>query len=280
MRIKFLGTGASEAIPAMFCKCRICENARMVGGKEMRSRTGLLVDEALMIDFSPDAYWHARNYGLDLKKVKSLIVTHGHSDHFNYEDLTNNRDHAVQGFEPDYGYPSPLKLYANDAVLELAKKGCQGNSTQGSIEYHQNEYWTTFETEGYKITPLPAQHMQLQKSMTYLIEKDGKSYLHLCDTGELKVEVFEYLKEKGVKVDISVIDSTFGLLSEEYFGHLNFNQVLRMCEKFKSYGIFDEKTKVYLTHISHSGNCTHEEIESVAAKYGINVAYDGLNIDL
>ena len=30
----FLGTGASEGIPNPFCRCRICETARKMGGKE------------------------------------------------------------------------------------------------------------------------------------------------------------------------------------------------------------------------------------------------------
>lgn len=28
MKIRFLGTGASEGVPALFCKCAVCENAR------------------------------------------------------------------------------------------------------------------------------------------------------------------------------------------------------------------------------------------------------------
>jgi phosphoribosyl 1,2-cyclic phosphate phosphodiesterase len=136
MRIKFLGTGASEAIPAMFCRCRICENARKVGGKEMRTRAGVLINDDLMVDFSTDAYWHARNYGLDFTKLKSIIITHGHSDHFNVEDLTNNRNHAVQAFEPDYVYLSPLKLYAEQKILDKMKKSCESNATVGSIVGH------------------------------------------------------------------------------------------------------------------------------------------------
>ena len=32
MTIRFLGTGAAEGIPAPFCRCTVCENARKVGG--------------------------------------------------------------------------------------------------------------------------------------------------------------------------------------------------------------------------------------------------------
>ena len=34
MRIRFLGTAAYEGIPALFCPCDICKNAREKGGRE------------------------------------------------------------------------------------------------------------------------------------------------------------------------------------------------------------------------------------------------------
>jgi phosphoribosyl 1,2-cyclic phosphate phosphodiesterase len=262
----------------MFCKCRICENARQKGGKEMRSRAGVLVNDDLMIDFSPDAYWHARTYGLDFTKVKSIVVTHAHSDHFCADGLTNNRNHAIQELEEELKNPSPLKLFATEVVLQEAESWCRSNATQGSIAYNEIEEWKTFETDGYKITPMPTLHMK--NSVAYLIEKDGKNYLHLCDSGEVKEEVFAYLKDRGVKIDVATIDATYGFLQVEYFGHLNLNQVVRICARFKENGTFDNTTQVYLTHIGHSGKCTHEELETAALKYGINVAYDGLNIEL
>ena len=35
MKIRYLGTGAAEGIPAVFCECSICKNARKVKGKEI-----------------------------------------------------------------------------------------------------------------------------------------------------------------------------------------------------------------------------------------------------
>ena len=33
MKLKYLGTGASEGIPSLYCRCPVCENARKEGGK-------------------------------------------------------------------------------------------------------------------------------------------------------------------------------------------------------------------------------------------------------
>ena len=38
MKLKFLGTGAAEAIPALWCECELCQNAIRKGGKELRRR--------------------------------------------------------------------------------------------------------------------------------------------------------------------------------------------------------------------------------------------------
>ena len=40
MNIQFLGTGAAEGIPALFCQCPLCRKAEAAGGREIRTRCG------------------------------------------------------------------------------------------------------------------------------------------------------------------------------------------------------------------------------------------------
>ena len=51
MKIKYLGTGAAEGIPAIFCNCSICKNAKNMKGKEIRTRCQAIIDEEIIIDF-------------------------------------------------------------------------------------------------------------------------------------------------------------------------------------------------------------------------------------
>ena len=44
MKITYLGTGAAEGVPALFCNCDTCRTVRALGGREIRSRTQILVD--------------------------------------------------------------------------------------------------------------------------------------------------------------------------------------------------------------------------------------------
>ncbi len=58
MKLQYLGTAAAEAIPAIWCNCEVCQNARKMRGKDIRTRSQVLINEDLMVDFPPDAYMH------------------------------------------------------------------------------------------------------------------------------------------------------------------------------------------------------------------------------
>ena len=63
MKITYLGTGAAEGIPALFCRCKYCNGVRERGGREVRSRSQIFIDGELSIDFPPDAFYHAAQGG-------------------------------------------------------------------------------------------------------------------------------------------------------------------------------------------------------------------------
>ena len=64
MRVTYLGTGAAEGVPALFCNCKYCRAAKQRGGREIRSRAQVLYDD-LSVDFPPDAFYHAAVLGAD-----------------------------------------------------------------------------------------------------------------------------------------------------------------------------------------------------------------------
>ena len=73
MKITYIGTAASEGLPALFCQCPICESARKNGGKEIRGRAAICVNETLLIDFPPDIYYGAMRAGVDLSKILDIV---------------------------------------------------------------------------------------------------------------------------------------------------------------------------------------------------------------
>ena len=69
MKIKYLGTGAAEGIPAVFCHCGICEYARKQKGKEIRTRSQAIIDDLILIDFGPDTFAHTLRYDIELANL-------------------------------------------------------------------------------------------------------------------------------------------------------------------------------------------------------------------
>ena len=45
MKINYLGTGAAERIPGIFCNCKLCKYAREKKGREIRTQTQLIIDD-------------------------------------------------------------------------------------------------------------------------------------------------------------------------------------------------------------------------------------------
>ena len=75
MQIKILGTAAYERVPAMFCQCAVCQQARRLKGKNMRTQAQTLIDDQLLVDFGQDNYIHYLNSGADYTKIKNILMS-------------------------------------------------------------------------------------------------------------------------------------------------------------------------------------------------------------
>lgn len=82
MKLKYLGTAASEGVPALFCNCKYCKKARKLGGKNIRTRSQTMINDDLLVDFGPDTYLHVLQNGINLLDIKNVLITHCHQDHF------------------------------------------------------------------------------------------------------------------------------------------------------------------------------------------------------
>ena len=90
------GSAASEGIPALFCTCGICEQARRNGGKDIRSRTAYQLGDEIRIDFGPDIFYQREKYRLRYDRLRHLFITHPHRDHF-YPVQLGYHIHGAEG---------------------------------------------------------------------------------------------------------------------------------------------------------------------------------------
>lgn len=277
MRLTYYGTAAAEGWPGIYCNCESCKTARKLKGKNIRTRSQSLVNDDLLIDFPPDTYLHILNYGLDIDKVRDIIITHAHEDHFYAEDLANRQS----GYCPVRA-EHILNLYGNDSVKKIYDK-CT------AIPYNQSMPEVVSMTEifeykphkvgEYTVYPLLADHNPLEKCyIYYIVDKEGKALLYAHDTGYLREDVWAFLKDK--RVDLVSLDCNHGK-EEASRNHMGMDCCGRVKERLLNEGIAHDKTVFVVNHFSH--NClylSHEEIEEAAKKYGFLVSYDGFSVEV
>lgn len=277
MKIKYLGTAAYEGFPGLFCECEACKRAEELGGKNMRTRASMLINEDTLVDFSQDLYLHKLKYKLNLAEIKYYLITHSHSDHFNPSDLMARADGCYTHLSEEKK-GSIIKLYGNhevkkclDFAIDVEFKG-----KQKFVEYTLVEPFKTYEVDKLKVTPLLAQHQVDEQSLIYLIEQEGKTLLYGNDTGTFPEETFDYLK--GVKLDIVSLDCTNGARYPGGVGHMGLETNVQTKKRLISQGSAKETTRFISTHFSHNCGMLHEALEKEGKPFGFEIAYDGLEI--
>ena len=278
MKLKFLGTAGCSGIPSMYCECPVCENARKVKGKEMRSRSGFVLDEKVAIDFSADSYMNMTRNDIRFGSIKHLLITHSHEDHFYPQDLVL-RVTATRNPYPHI--EKKLNIYGNSTVLKYFREVVffkeKVLEAVNLIEIARDQ---VFYMDDYKVTTFYAKHMLTEDSLVFLIERNGQAYLHLLDSPEPPAEFYDYLKDHNVKLDAVTADCTYGTMDVEFGGHMQIKQNVRVKDKLTELGILKENAPYYLTHFSeYNGIDTHEILCAAAEKYGMTVAYDGMSVE-
>lgn len=280
MKIKFFGTAAAEGIPALFCECEICEKARKIKGKEIRTRSQSLIDDKILIDFPADTYHHILANDLPLHKIYNLIITHSHSDHLYPSELINRKT----GFAA-LKDNSPFNVYAVKSVIDEIKEKCDKVSLSYMLENREltlNEIKTfeTFFAEDYEITPLKAIH-GTEEPVIYLIKKDNKSLLYAHDTNYFDESVWEYLSDNKIFLNCVSLDCTQANDEKmNYIGHMNLNDNIKVKERLIKMGCADESSLFICNHFSHNGSdSSYDVFSEIAMKSGFLTSYDGMTAE-
>lgn len=269
MKIKYLGTAASEGWPAVFCQCELCRQARALGGRNIRRRSSAMINGSLLVDLPPDIYGSALNFGIDLSVVKHIAVTHRHEDHLYPHELGN--------LSEPFAYITdsiPVRLYGSCSVMETVHS-VLNEDFKGMLELSEVSAFKPFEAAGCTVTPLPANH-SAGVCFIYIIEACGKALLYANDTGLLLDETLDYLR--GRRMDLVSMDCTL----QEFGGyeyHMSIDDNVQTKRQLTDIGAADGATVFVATHFSHNGGLLHDALVARLAPFDILAAYDGLEIE-
>jgi len=279
MTLQYLGTGAAEGNPGMFCYCPVCEKTRVRGGRNIRTRSQALVfagqhgegshDQRLLIDLTPDTYFHYLTHDVELNKIGHMLITHSHNDHFLPSELKYRG-----GVYTNTPAPFKMHIYSNEKVVDMCQDFIAGaiHGTQEQYELHVVQNFETFAAGEFTVTALPALHDRRERCLNFIIEHGGKRILYGNDTGIFTQDVWDYIA--GTKFDLVSLDCTFGTRPDGG-NHMGMPDILEVKNRLELLDSVAEGGRIVLNHFSHNGGACYDDMVEVATPYGIEVSYDG-----
>ena len=253
----FMGTGAGCGVPAFFCDCPACEEAR-ANPRAQRGDCGVMITgtQRTLIDTPPDIRHYFNREGV--RYIDNLIFTHWHYDHVGgLGELEYMVQLLTKTALPTFASPYTLESIGREfEYMMYCLARCELNPFE------------ELELDGVKYTPLPVTHAPGRYG--YLIETDETRLFYASDTGKLPPETAERIQG----VDILAMDATYW---KENGYPQNHHSVQECIEE----GLELDAKMIYLTHLCmhYSEPVTLVQLEDYLKQYGGRVApaSDGLS---
>lgn len=255
MRITFLGTGTSQGVPVIACRCHVCSSD---DPRDRHLRTSALVEtdagENILIDIGPD--FREQMLREKVMHLEGILVTHAHRDHVAGID-------DIRSF--NYVQNCKMELYANRQALHALERDYryifEPHQYPGLPEanLHEIDGSAPFVVGTQKVVPVRAMNKDLP-ILSYRIGDLG----YITDANFIAPE--ELAKFGGVKT--LVVNA---LRKEKHFSHFCLEEALAVISKVKP-------QRAYLTHVSHQMGRYAEVSKDLPDN--VFLAYDGLRLEV
>lgn len=255
MKITLLGTGTSQGIPIIGCKCKTCLSSNP---KDKRLRTSVYIahkGKQFVIDTGPD--FRQQMLRENIEHIDFLLFTHNHKDHIAGLDDIRAFNHIQK---------QPIDIYANAMT-------CRCIHNEFSYAFYDNPYpgvpeitlheidSKPFSIQGIDIQPIDVIHFKLP-ILAYRID----NFAYITDASYIADSEIDKL----YNLDLLVVDA---LRIEKHYSHFCLEEALNLVKKI-------QPKQTIFTHISHYMGL-HEEVNNTLLKgTSCQLGYDGLSIEI
>ncbi len=257
MKVTLLGTGTSQGVPTIGCRCEVCQSQDW---HDKRLRCSAMVEccgVRIVIDAGPDFRQQMLRTGV--RRIDAILLTHQHKDH------TGGLD-DVRAFNfVDYPTIHPIDIYANAATAASVRKDFDyafvENKYIGAPEMrlHEISAEEPFKVKEVEIIPIQGKHSERFSVLGFRIGR----FAYLTDFKQIEPTQVEKLKG----VDTLVVNA---LRFEPHHSHFNVAEATALIEQVKP-------RQAYLTHLSH-GIGLHQKTDALLPD-GIRLGYDMLTFE-
>jgi len=253
LNITFLGTGTSQGVPVIGCKCDVCSSLDF-RDKRLRSSVHLQVDNrSFVIDTGPDFRIQMLREGIS--QLDAVIYTHEHKDHTAGLDDIRPFNFMQMKDMPIYGTKPVIEQIKREFSYIFSAKKYPGVPQVITHEI-KNE---PFKVHNITFTPIEVLHYKLPV-FGYRV----KDFTYITDAKYIRDE--EMKKLQGTKV--LVLNA---LQLREHISHFTLDEALEIIKQIKP-------DQAFITHISHKLG-THHKIQEKLPE-NVFLAHDGLKITL
>lgn len=248
-----LGTGTSQGVPVIGCKCEVCSSKDL---KDKRLRSSVLVEYQgihIVIDTGPD--FRQQMLRSKPSKLDAVVFTHGHKDHTaGFDD--------IRAF--NFIQKRAMDVYVDARVEEVLRRDffyCFDEFKYPGVPDLRLHRFSDepFEVAGVEVIPIKLLHYKLPVygfrigDFTYITDAN-----YISDAEKEKI--------KGSKV--LVLNA---LRKTAHISHFTLEEAIELAQELKV-------PQTYFTHISHQLG-KYEEVQKELPE-GIDLAYDGQVIEI
>lgn len=254
MNLIFLGTGTSQGIPVIGCKCEVCQSTdphdnRTRSSAWIQTNSGI----KLLIDIGADFRQQMLLNNLD--DVDAVLLTHEHNDHVAGLDDIRSINFLHKKNIPVYGMPRVIQSIRNRYPYIFSEHKYPGTP---QIELHE------IKSNHFSIGDTVIELIHVMHGNLPILGFKIDRLAYITDASHIAPNEKKKLKD----LDILVINA---LRKKKHHSHFTLSEALNCITELSP-------KQSYLTHLSHLMGLSKDL--DLEIPHDVSIAYDGLSINL